>query len=210
MAAGVDYCLALLSDGIVQAWGSNSSGQLGDGTTTDSKTPVQVQAANQFGNPAGDLTDLRALAAGGFHSLALLADGTVRAWGSNSSGQLGDGSTSNRTSAVLVRGLDPNNLRTGVTAVVAGAGHSLALLSNGSVRAFGDNTAGQFGDGTTTNQRNPVGVRNLRAATAVAAGASHSAALLSNGRVQAWGSNFFGQIGDGTTIRRLLPVEVRT
>lgn len=191
VAAGLAYSVALLNDGTVRAWGINGNGQLGDGTTSEKRlTPA----------PVVNLSGAVAIAAGDQHNLALLSDGTVRAWGSNLNGKLGDGTQANRNLPVTVPGLG------GVVAIAAGAGHSLAVLGDGTARAWGSNDHGQLGDGTTTQRLTPVSVTGLSGATDVAAGTSHSLARTSDGTVRAWGYNFAGQLGDSTTTQRLTPV----
>ena len=192
VAAGLNHIVALKSDGTVWAWGSNSIGQLGDGTTTNRSSPVQVPG----------LTGVVAVAAGFAHTLALKSDGSLWVWGSNSSGQLGDGTTTYyRTSPVQVPGL------TGVVAVAGGGYYSLALKSDGSVWAWGMNDYGQLGDGTKTNRSLPVQVPGLTGVLAVLAGYSHSVAVKADGTLWAWGSNSSGQLGDGTTMIRSSPVQ---
>src|SRR5205823_835287 len=93
-----------------------------------------------------------ALAGGNWSSFAVKSDGTVWAWGANDQGQLGDGTTTNRTTPVQVTGL------TGVTAIAAGGWHTLALKSDGTIWGWGGNWAGQLGDGTTINRASPVQV----------------------------------------------------
>ncbi|WP_019900689.1 Ig-like domain repeat protein [Salinispora arenicola] len=198
VAAGQGHSLAVTSAGTVLAWGANSSGQLGDGTTTPRSTPVAVDL------PAG--TTVTAVAAGQGHSLAVTSAGTVLAWGANSSGQLGDGTTTPRSTPVAV------DLPAGttVTAVAAGDRHSLAVTSTGTVLAWGLNVTGQLYDGTTTSSSTPI-VVDLPAGTtvtAVAAGNAHSLAVTSTGTMLAWGANSSGQLGDGTTTPRSTPVAV--
>jgi alpha-tubulin suppressor-like RCC1 family protein len=184
---------ASASSNNVIAWGENSLGQLGNGTTTNSDVPVAVSG----------LSGVTAVDAGGGVSLALLGDGTVMAWGGNELGTLGDGTTTNSDVPVKVSGLS------GVTAISAGKGdHSLALLSNGTVVAWGDNAYGQLGDGTTTSSDVPVAVSGLSGVTAISAGALHSLALLANGTVMAWGLGANGQVGDGAREGSSTPVHV--
>ncbi|WP_052419747.1 RCC1-like domain-containing protein [Hyalangium minutum] len=193
VAAGSHHSLAVDSAGQVWSWGYNSQGELGDGSTTSRFTPVQVPG----------LTGVVAVAAGVEHSLALKSDGTVWAWGYNSRGQLGDGSTSSRFTPVQVVGL------TGVVvAVAAGMEHSLALKSDGTVWAWGDNSYGQLGDGTTSSRFTPVQVPSLSGVVAVAAGTRHSLARDSDGRTWAWGNNELYQLGDGQRMKSATAVPV--
>uniref|UniRef100_A8LWT2 Regulator of chromosome condensation, RCC1 n=1 Tax=Salinispora arenicola (strain CNS-205) TaxID=391037 RepID=A8LWT2_SALAI len=199
IAAGVNgHSLAVTSASTMLAWGFNTWGQLGDGTTTNRNTPVAVDL------PTG--TTITAIAAGKSHSLAVTSAGTMLAWGLNSAGQLGDGTTTNRNTPVAV------DLPTGttITAIAAGNGHSLALTSAGTMLAWGENTWGQLGDGTTTNRNTPVTVDlpTGTTITALAGGGGHSLAVTSTGTMLAWGFNFWGQLGDGTTTNRNTPVAV--
>ncbi|NIL41288.1 cell wall anchor protein, partial [Salinispora arenicola] len=198
VAGGAGHSLAVTSAGTALAWGDNSSGQLGDGTTTDSSTPVPVDV------PAG--TTVTAVAAGGLPQSGGDLRRDVLAWGANGSGQLGDGTTTSSRTPVAV------DLPAGttITAVAAGDRHSLAVTSAGTVLAWGDNTAGQLGDGSTTHSSTPVAV-NVPAGTtitAVAAGQGHSLAVTSTGTALAWGANTFGQLGDGSTTSSSIPVAV--
>jgi len=197
LASGDYHSLALLSDGTIRAWGDNAQGQLGDGTMVASATPVSVSG----------LSGVTAIAAGGLHSLALLRDGTVRAWGSNFSGQLGDGIGSDSATPV------PVSVLSGVTALAGGYYHSLALLSDGTMRAWGYNYYGQLGTGTAPTGgcaciHTPVPVINLSGVTAIAAGGVHSLALLGDGTIRSWGENSQGQLGVGTTTNSATPVPV--
>jgi alpha-tubulin suppressor-like RCC1 family protein len=159
VAGGLDYSLALTSSGQVLAWGANGYGQLGNGTTTYSSTPVAVHL------PIG--TTINAIASGYAHSLALTSTGQVLAWGYNSSGQLGNGTTSPSYSTTPVQVSLPSG--SNVTAVAGGASHSLALTSTGQVLAWGRNLEGQLGNGTTTDSSTPVAVVGAPS-TAIAAG----------------------------------------
>jgi|GEM_PF-1675504 len=183
IAAGGNHTAALKGDGTAWAWGYNVSGQLGNGTTNNSTTPVQ----------ASGLSELATIAAGYEHTVALKNDGTVWAWGYNVSGQLGNGTTNNSTTPVEVSGLG------NVTAVGGGGYHTLALMGDGTVQSWGNNTSGQLGNGATTNSTTPVHVSGLTGVKAISAGYVHSVALLGDGTVWAWGDNSLGQLGNGTT-----------
>ncbi|HEX2023924.1 MAG TPA: hypothetical protein VHF00_04425 [Acidimicrobiales bacterium] len=176
----------------ISGWGYNAHGGLGNGTTVDATSPVQVPG----------VTGVGAIAAGTSHSLAVRPDGTVLAWGDNSYGQLGDGTLTTRATPWPVAGL------TGVTAVSGGLYHSLALRSDGTVWAWGWNATGQLGDGTTVDRRTAVQVVGLSGITAISAGGLHNLARRFDGTVWAWGWNVLGQLGDGTNVDRLRPVPV--
>lgn len=213
VAAGDGHSLALLSGGRVVAWGLNKDGQLGNGRAANEKTPVYVADVGVSGRLPGAVR----VAAGGFHSLALLSDGRVVAWGLNSQGQLGDGTTKKRKTPVYVADVGVSGGFPSAVEVVAGASHSLALLSDGRVVAWGANGSGQLGDGTTENRSVPVYVKGVGGSglleSAVRLGTTgvsdHSLALLSGGRLVAWGCNSSGQLGDGIGQDRTHPVLVR-
>ncbi|WP_158623492.1 MopE-related protein [Corallococcus sp. CA053C] len=196
IVAGDNRTLALKQDGTVWAWGCNTEGQLGDGTRTNRLTPVQVPG----------VTGVAALVAGDFHTLALKQDGTVWAWGRNSEGQLGDGTTTSRLTPVQVPGVTGV---TGVAAFFAGGYHTLALKQDGTVWAWGRNSEGQLGDGTTTNRSTPVQVTGVTGVAALVAGDFHTLALKQDGTVWAWGWNNVGQLGDGTITDRPTQVQVQ-
>jgi alpha-tubulin suppressor-like RCC1 family protein len=199
ISAGGSHGLAVTSTGRVLAWGSNIGGQLGNGTTTGSSTPVAVSL------PAG--TTVTGVSGGGLHSLALTSTGQVLAWGFNGSGQLGNGTTTSSTVPVAV------SLPAGttVTAVSAGNAHSLALTSTGSVLAWGTNSNGELGNGSTTSASSPLAVLlpSGTVATSISAGGAHSLALTSTGEVLAWGSNNDGQLGIGTFSSSSIPLASR-
>jgi alpha-tubulin suppressor-like RCC1 family protein len=210
-SAGTYHSLALKEDGTVWAWGANSSGELGDGTTTERHTPVQVKGKPPTNAPPSsasfppwnELSGFKDISAGERHSLALKEDGTVWTWGSNEVGQLGTGRW-NIDSTTPVRAYDLS----GVTAISAGAYHSLALRETGSVFAWGGNSRGQLGDETTTNRNRRVLVSNLSGVKTIDAGNYYSLALKPDGTVRAWGWNAEGQLGDGTTTFKNTPVQV--
>ncbi|UQA93700.1 RCC1 domain-containing protein [Streptomyces halobius] len=206
------FSLALLKNGTVRSWGYNYYNSLGDGSADTRLMPVTVVVDK--GKP---LTGVKALAAGAHHCLALLEDGTVRAWGYNDFGQLGNGNQSAQAFAVPVTINDKGDPLTGVEAIAAGGKFSLALMKDGTVRAWGRNNDGQLGiDSIEDRSKRPVVVKMakngapLRGVKALAAGAYHSMALLEDGTLRAWGRNAHGQLGIGeTTTNEKTPVVVR-
>jgi alpha-tubulin suppressor-like RCC1 family protein len=199
IAAGDCHTVALKTNGTVWAWGFNFYGQLGDGTNINRWTPVQV----------AELTGVVAIATGEGHAIAVKGDGSVWAWGYNYYGQLGDGTNVTSLTPVQVMMADGTAL-TGVVAVAAGARYTVALKTNGTVWAWGDNSAGQIGDGTSgTNRLAPVQVEGLTGVVAIAAGGSHTVAMKGDGTVWVWGANSYGQLGDGTQVMRVTPVQMR-
>lgn len=186
---GADY-LALLADGEVVAWGAGEEGQLGDGSTENSATPMTVR----------NLEHVTAISAGDGQNLALLEDGTVESWGENSDGQLGDGNIKNADEPVPVEDLSD------AIAISAGDKDSLALLAGGEVKAWGDDSEGELGPLAEGDSSAPVPVGGLSGVAAISASTRsgvdingiHNVALLSDGNVMAWGGNKEGQLGDGT------------
>lgn len=207
LSAGDSHSLILTATGYVFAVGANNRGQLGDGTNSDSETPVEI-----FPSVGINGTNLTAIAAGGSHSLVLTQLGKVFSFGYNTHGQLGDGTTTDRDIAVAVFSTGVLN-GTVVTAIAAGRYFSLVLSENGRVFSFGLNDAGQLGDGTTSNKYVPVavstlGVLNETVVIAISAGTRHSLVLSASGQVYSFGSNSFGQLGTGSTTDSNIPVAV--
>ena len=182
----------------VRAWGYNQYGQLGNNSTTDSHLPV----------PVSGLTEVTAVASGLYHSMALKSDGSVWAWGYNLSGQLGNNSTTDSHVPVPVKLSDGTPL-SGVIAIASGDNHSLALKSDGSAWAWGNNPYGQLGNNSTTDSHVPVPISSLTGVAAIAAGGgTHSMALKSDGSVWSWGLNSRGELGNNSTANSSVPVAV--
>lgn len=199
-ATGYLHSLALAADGAVLAWGYNVHGQLGDGSKQSRPDPSPVVSS-------GALAGKRviAVAAGAFHSLALCDDGTVAAWGYNNHGQLGNGTTTTSTVPVAVERAGGVLAGKTVVSIAAGAYHSLALCSDGSVFAWGFNETGALGNNTTTNSSVPVSVRfqiGALRATAISAGQYHNLAIREGVSIVAWGYNPHGQLGTGNTTQQ--------
>lgn len=193
LAAGLSFTLALLDDGSVWSVGLNDSGQLGDGTTT---------ARTRWGK-IPSLSTVTRIAAGSNTGYALRSDGTVWAWGENTSGEVGTGTTASPVSSpAQVTGVSA------ATQITAGSHSAYALLTDGRVRAWGQNTNGQAGNGTVTTANSaPVSVSGIVGATQVVAGATSTYALV-GGQVMAWGQNTTGQLGNGSTTDSPVPVVV--
>ena len=221
VSGGTDYndgfSLAVASDGNAYAWGSNQYGQLGDGTITRRTTPVRVS------KPVGAPTDFTfvQVSAGYWHSLAIGNDGNVYAWGDNTYGQLGNGTTGGyQTTPVRVQTPDRKtypDLPADFTYVqVSGGGNnSLAVGSDGNAYAWGLNQYGQLGNGTTTNRNTPVRVSKPADTpmdftyVQVSGGAYYSLAVGNDDNVYAWGINQYGQLGNNTSNTFANPVPMR-
>jgi alpha-tubulin suppressor-like RCC1 family protein len=190
VSAGGNHTIAIKTDDSLWAWGYNYFGQLGDGTTSSlfaaRPTPVKIM----------DL--VVSVSAGGYHTMAIKADGSLWAWGRNKYGQLGDGTINNHSTPIKIMDL--------VASVSAGEGHTMAIKTDGSLWAWGLNESGELGDGTTTNHLAPVKI--MDSALSVSAGVAHTMVIKADGSLWAWGSNWAGQLGDGTTISRHTPVKI--
>ena len=182
----------------VLGWGLNPRGEVGNGTTDREATPVPTSL------PSPASTSVRQIVMGldTPDAAALMADGTVDAWGLDLYGELGGDPISERHVPTPVAGL------TGITQIADGATCMLAVGAGGVVWAWGSNYFGMLGDGTTTDRHTPGLVPGLTGITQVAATDDHVIALRSNGTVVTWGSNAQGQLGDGTTTDHHTPVAV--
>ena len=195
ISAGSDHTCAVLIAGGVKCWGAGGYGRLGDGSNASSNVPLNVVDLG---------TQVKSIAAGGFHTCALLVDGVVKCWGRNRFGQIGDGTTTDRYTPTQVTGLS-----LGATQVTAEGSYACAVLTNGSVSCWGYNSLGNLGDGTTTNRYTPTQVLGLTSGVSQVIARSYTAcALLTTGSVKCWGYNNNGQIGDGTATDRYTPTQV--
>jgi alpha-tubulin suppressor-like RCC1 family protein len=199
VVAGDEFACALMRDGSVKCWGLGESGQRGDRSFTT------------FGFTPGDVTGLTGasqVAAGYGHACALIVDGSIKCWGENREGQLGNGATADPGVAepVAVTGV------TGALAIATGAYHTCAILSDRTVACWGRNDQGQLGDGTLTTSSTPVqvvtGFGPLGGAAALAAGGAHTCVVLVDGNVKCWGENGNGQLGDGSKLSKRHPIQV--
>jgi len=175
---------------------------------TSNEVILSLSSTNIPGFQEGSIFTDTTLSPGGYHACAILDDGTVSCWGGNSAGQLGDGTTTNRSTPTQT-----SSFGTGRTAVAISSGfsHTCAVLDDGSVSCWGNNSVGQLGDGTTTNRNIPTQTSNLgtgRTAVAISIGTRHTCAILDNASVSCWGANYYGELGDGTTIDRSTPAQI--
>ncbi|MGH2902659.1 MAG: RCC1 domain-containing protein [Solirubrobacteraceae bacterium] len=193
VSAGAYHTCALVSEGSIDCWGENYYGQVGNGTNRNKYTaPVAV---------SGISTAIE-VAAGGFHTCALLSGGSVDCWGYNKYGELGDGTKQERTTPVAVSGI------TNAVQISSGGFHTCAVLSSGKIECWGENAFEQLGDGTSENSLTPVAVSGISTATSVTAGGLGTCATLSGGKVDCWGYGEFGELGDGKTENSSVPVAV--
>ncbi|MFY7728675.1 MAG: RCC1-like domain-containing protein, partial [Flavobacterium sp.] len=236
IACGSSYTIVLMTDGTIYGTGSNSSGQLGDGTTTNKniltlmnnstgKTPSQIACGSSHtivlmtdgtiygtgNNGSGQLGVLSMLnnlptlptgktpsriACGGSHTIVLMTDGTIYGTGSNGSGQLGDETTTSKSILTLMintTGKTPSQ-------IACGDNHTIVLMTDGTIYGTGNNNSGQLGDGTTTNKNTLTLMYNFTGKTPsqIACGSSHTIVLMTDGTIYGTGNNFAGQLGNGT------------
>jgi alpha-tubulin suppressor-like RCC1 family protein len=229
IAAGSSFSLALLNDGTVRAWGSNEFGQLGNPNNRTFLKPADAYRAipvvkSLDGTLLGDGSNkVVAIAAGGFHAVALLRDGRVMAWGKNNHGQLGTGSNAlcasqgkpnDRTTPCsglptrTAAGSSPCGVSS-VTSLAAGTFQTFALCADHTVWAWGANGVGQLGlgAGVTDDRAVPTRVPGISNAVGLASGGFHSLALTSTGAVLAWGANDVGQLGNGSAVPSGVPMQ---
>ncbi|XP_006000619.1 RCC1 and BTB domain-containing protein 1 isoform X1 [Latimeria chalumnae] len=187
-------------DGDLYAWGHNGYSQLGNGTTNQGLTPVQI-SANLI------MKKVTEVACGSHHSLALTSDGEVFSWGYNNCGQVGSGSTANQPTPRRVTNCLQNKV---VVSIACGQTSSMAIIDNGEVFGWGYNGNGQLGLGNNGNQLTPCRLAALQGACIlqIACGYAHTLALTYEGLLYAWGSNTYGQLGTGNKSNQLSPVQI--
>ena len=193
-AAGLHSC-ALTASGGVKCWGGNTHGELGTGNLVSSTTPVDV---------VGLSSGVAAISAGSFSTCALMNTGGMKCWGYNAAGQLGDGTTTYRTTPVDVLGLGGT-----VKQIAAGTTHTCGLMTTGGVKCWGENIQAQLGNGNRIDSLVPVGVVGLASGVAsISAGGNHSCVVTTAHGAKCWGDNRFGELGDGTKMFRRFRVDV--
>jgi alpha-tubulin suppressor-like RCC1 family protein len=195
IAGGYSHQCALTTAGGVSCWGDNTYGQLGITGVSKSTTPVAV---------TGLASGVTSLGGGGENNhMCAVVGGAAECWGDNQNGQLGNNTTIGSSAPVAVMGLG-----SGVAGLAAGADHTCAMMTSGSVLCWGGNADGQLGNGTTTESHVPIAVSGITNARAIAAGYHLTCAALLTGAVKCWGVNTIGQLGNGTTTSSSVPVTV--
>ena len=200
VVSGAGYSCGLNGEGQAYCWGEGARGQIGDGATEDRATPTRIPTTVSFST----------LAAGWNHVCGLSEDGReggrAYCWGANDAGQLGDGTTADRSIPTPVR----TALR--FTTLSAGSAHTCGTTSAGTVAGaiycWGDNKYGQLGDGTLSSHSTPVAVNASERFVSVSAGSVHTCALTQDHEAWCWGRNTYGQLGDGSAVSRPSPVQV--
>ena len=194
LALGDAFSCALLKNSSVACWGLGTSGQLGNGFSVSSSTPVLVSG----------ISNAIQVDAGGSHACAVLSTAQVKCWGQGANGQLGNSAVLSQNSPVTVSTI------TTATDIACGSTHSCAELSNAQVMCWGAGSSGQLGNGFSVSSSTPVAVSGISNAVDVACGASHSCAALSTGQVKCWGLGTSSQMGIGTAVTQNSPVTVST
>jgi alpha-tubulin suppressor-like RCC1 family protein/DNA-binding beta-propeller fold protein YncE len=209
ISTGYLHSVALCSDGTLVSWGYNVQGQLGDNSSANKSVPEMVHTSGVLAGRT-----VVAISSGSYHNLALCSDGTVAAWGYNNHGQLGDGTKTTARVPVLVK---TDGILAGkqVVAVAAGAYHSYALCSDGTLAAWGYNDEGELGNDTVTGSTVPVAVDASgslagRMVANIAAGQYHALALCTDGTLVSWGYNQRGQLGNSSTADSKSPVAINS
>jgi alpha-tubulin suppressor-like RCC1 family protein len=196
VSAGAAHALGITTTGQLYAWGANTQGQLGNNSTTNVSSPVNI----------GTFASWALVALNGQNSLAITTTGQLYAWGLNSSGQLGDNTNTGKSSPILVSG--PTN--TSWSAVGGGRDHSLGITITGQLYAWGSNTFGQLGDITVVSKSSPILVSGPATTSwsSISGGTGHSLGITTTGQLYAWGQNGFGQLGDITIVNKSSPILV--
>ncbi|WP_309640460.1 T9SS type A sorting domain-containing protein [Flavobacterium sp.] len=195
ISVGDAHSMAIKTTGTLWTWGVNDRGQLGNASTTNVSSPIPTGTAASF-------NQWKAVSASRRYTLGLLNDGTMWAWGENTLGQLGDGTTTNSNIPIQV-GSDTN-----WAIISAGYFHRLAIKNDGTLWAWGVNQVGALGDGTTTDRSTPVQIGTDTDWVKISAKYNHSAAMKSDGSLWVWGRNLFGALGDGTNTNQSSPIMV--
>ncbi len=190
---GRNHTMAIKTDGTLWGWGWRGIGQIGDGVTGGIvQSPIQI----------GSAKDWQVIAAGGIYNVAIKSDGTLWAWGANSSGQLGDGTFVNKSAPIQIG--NSNNWQS----ISAGGEHTVAIKTDGTLWAWGANSSGQLGDGKYINRNTPIQIGSTKDWQSISAGSNHTLAIKTDGTLWSCGNNNKGQLGDGTNINKNTLIQI--
>jgi alpha-tubulin suppressor-like RCC1 family protein len=210
ITAGGNHTCALGADESAYCWGYNFDGTLGDNTTDDRYVPVHVLGPDG----TGVLSGITQIAAGVYHTCAVMTDQRAYCWGYNAYGQLGDDTVNDRHIPVQVLGVGGLGILSDVMQITAGGNHTCAIDVDDNIFCWGANYTGQLGNNTIIDQYTPVqvldsgGLGTFSNANQIIAKDFHTCVLETDGDVYCWGLNSDGQLGDNTTTERHLPVQV--
>ena len=203
ITAGGNHTCALVAAGAIKCWGSGVSGELGNGSKSSSQTPVAV-CDGVGGCGSGNLTGATAVVAGDNHTCAILSTGIPACWGYNMQRQIGDGSTTDATAPIMVRGKDGVGYLMDTVALSAGFWNSCSVNSSKVAYCWGDNMYGELGGYSNMSLLYAAPVRTVKGvatdisdAVGVSAGEYHACVLRDNGGVACFGSNNYGKVGNG-------------
>lgn len=195
VTAGYSHTVAIRTDGTLWTWGNNDQGQLGTTTPATQNVPTKMGTSN----------DWNTVAAGWGHTVALKTDGSLWAWGYGGLGQIGNGTYTTNFNPPQQIGVAKN-----WQTIVTGHGYTVALKTDGTLWAWGNNFSGQLGNGTTFDKNIPTQVGTASDWQTVVAGMHHTVALKKDGTLWAWGKNSLGELGDGTTTNSRSPKQIGT
>ncbi|NBW15476.1 MAG: chromosome condensation regulator RCC1, partial [Caulobacteraceae bacterium] len=192
VSGGRLHSLGLTNTNLLYVWGGNTVGQigLGDSTVPSFATDPQAQVGLSWTSVSGGLDN----------TFGIKSDKSGWAWGSNTTGKLGDLSTISRSVPVRLPFL--------WNKIAAGVSHTVGITDGGLLYGWGGNSIGQLGDGTTTNKSSPVLIGSTSIYNDVSVLGTHTVAIRSDGLLFGWGLNNYGQLGDGTTNNKSSPVQI--
>jgi alpha-tubulin suppressor-like RCC1 family protein len=194
ISAGTEHTCEITPSGILKCWGRNQHNQLGNGSSLSMAFPTVIDAGSSYTQiSAGGITDFIS------HTCGITEAGTLKCWGANTQRQLGDGTTTYRST--------PTIIDSGISYIKISAGqfHSCGITTSGTLKCWGQNAQRQLGDGSTTNRSTPTIIDSGITFSTIAAGALHSCGITTSGTLKCWGDNTNGQLGDGTTTYRSTP-----
>ncbi len=201
ISAGGNHNCGINTVGALKCWGSNASSQLGDGTTTNRSSPILIDQGTAYSQIAAGSYAIDTTGESSY-SCGITSAGALKCWGTNFYRQLGDGTTADRSSPVLI------DQGTSYSQIAGGWTHTCGITTGGVLKCWGSNTDGRLGDGTVTNRSTPVIIDPGTSYSQISLGLTYSCGITTSGVLKCWGFNFYGQLGDGTTTSRSSPVTI--